>query len=122
MPGGDRTGPMGMGMRTGRRAGYCRGEDRPGCATAGYGWRSGGGRGRGCGYRGPGRGFAAGWGRPWGFSGPQGMSVGIDTGSYGRSDPDTEKRILTRQAEDLQVQLDAVRRRLDAIDTAPPAS
>ena len=31
MPGGDRRGPRGEGPRTGRRAGYCSGYDRPGC-------------------------------------------------------------------------------------------
>ena len=30
MPGGDRTGPRGMGSGTGRGAGYCSGSDEPG--------------------------------------------------------------------------------------------
>jgi len=30
MPGGDRTGPWGMGARTGRKAGFCSGYSRPG--------------------------------------------------------------------------------------------
>ncbi len=30
MPGGDRTGPWGLGPRTGRRAGFCSGYRRPG--------------------------------------------------------------------------------------------
>ena len=54
MPGGDRTGPMGMGPRTGRGAGYCGGAGVPGFIS-----RIGGaflGQGRGRGGRGGGRG------------------------------------------------------------------
>lgn len=122
MPGGDRTGPMGMGTRTGRCAGYCRGENRPGYATAGFGFRCGQGYGRG-GFRGmgPGRGSVAWFNRPW-YGGSQGMRYGIDTTMFDRSDPDMEKRLLNRQAEDLQIQLDAVRKRLDEIDTVPSSS
>jgi len=49
MPGGDRTGPMGLGSMTGRAAGYCAGYDVPGYANPM-----------------PGRGFGMGWGRGWG--------------------------------------------------------
>ena len=50
MPGGDGTGPMGLGAMTGRRAGYCAGFAVPGYVNpilgGGYGgWRRGGGRG-----------------------------------------------------------------------------
>jgi Family of unknown function (DUF5320) len=47
MPGGDGTGPLGLGPMTGRAAGYCVGFGFPGYATPFYGhgfW--GGGRGR----------------------------------------------------------------------------
>jgi len=58
MPGGDRTGPRGMGPMTGRAAGFCAGYPAPGFANpmwgGGFGW--GFGRGRGMGGRG-------GWGR-----------------------------------------------------------
>ena len=51
MPGGDRTGPAGMGPMTGRAAGYCAGYPVPGfmnpLAGGGFGgWGRGGGRGR----------------------------------------------------------------------------
>jgi hypothetical protein len=53
MPGGDHTGPLGAGPRTGRGMGYCGGYDRPGFADptpgfrGGFGFRRGGiGRGR----------------------------------------------------------------------------
>ncbi len=48
MPGGNKTGPAGMGPMTGRAAGYCTGNQMPGFANPvagrGYGF---GGRGRG---------------------------------------------------------------------------
>lgn len=58
MPGGDRTGPWGMGPMTGRGAGFCAGYPVPGYATPmwGRGFGMGFGRGRGMGGRG-------GWGR-----------------------------------------------------------
>jgi hypothetical protein len=63
MPGGDRTGPLGAGPRTGRAAGYCAGYGMPGYMnpTGGHGF--GYGRGFGLG-RGFGRGFGGG-GRGW---------------------------------------------------------
>jgi len=62
MPGGDRTGPRGLGPRTGRAAGYCAGYPVPGYANPGYGrgFGRGWGRGFGRGFWGRGRGF---WGR-----------------------------------------------------------
>jgi len=57
MPGGDRTGPWGLGPRTGRGAGYCTGYNIPGYTNLEYG--RGFGRGRGRGVWGRGRGF--GW-------------------------------------------------------------
>jgi len=63
MPGGDGTGPMGMGSMTGRAAGFCAGYGMPGSANpAGGRGRGFWGRGRG-GGRGRGRGFGFGMGR-----------------------------------------------------------
>jgi hypothetical protein len=58
MPGGDRTGPSGMGPMTGRRAGYCAGNSTPGAANPAFGRGYGGGfgRGLGLGFRGGRRG------------------------------------------------------------------
>ena len=64
MPGGDRTGPMGVGPMTGRAAGYCAGYPAPGYMNPGYGGFGFGGRGRG--FRGRGRGWAFGAGYPAG--------------------------------------------------------
>lgn len=59
MPGGDRTGPLGLGPRTGRAAGYCAGYGMPGYMNPIPG--------RGSGYWGWGRGRGGGWGggRGW---------------------------------------------------------
>ena len=67
MPGGDRTGPAGMGPMTGRAAGFCAGYSVPGYANpiGGRGLGSGGGRGFGFG-RGLGLGFRG--GRGWGVA------------------------------------------------------
>jgi len=50
MPGGDRTGPAGMGPMTGRAAGLCAGNAAPGSVTS-PGGRRFGGQGRGGGHR-----------------------------------------------------------------------
>jgi hypothetical protein len=66
MPGGDRTGPRGLGAKTGRGLGYCAGYDTPGSAfIPGYG------RGRGRGIAGSyGRGRGRGYGRGWAYREP----------------------------------------------------
>jgi hypothetical protein len=64
MPAGDRTGPWGLGSRTGRGLGYCSGFRAPGFMFPGPGL----GFGRGFGS---GRGFGRGMGRGRGFWHPQ---------------------------------------------------
>jgi len=62
MPGGDRTGPRGLGARTGRVLGYCAGYVVPGSAYGpGFGYGRGGGQGMAWGS-GRGRGYGRGWG------------------------------------------------------------
>ncbi len=60
MPGGDRTGPLGIGPMTGRGAGMCAGYDVPGYMNPASGRGFGGGQGRRLG-----RGFGMGGGRGW---------------------------------------------------------
>jgi hypothetical protein len=68
MPGGDRTGPRGLGSRTGRGLGYCAGYDMPGYTKGpGLGLGRGWGRGGGIEY---GRGFGYGRGRGGGYRVP----------------------------------------------------
>ncbi|RPH93314.1 hypothetical protein EHM69_10660 [candidate division KSB1 bacterium] len=118
MPGGDRTGPMGMGARTGRAAGLCSGAGVPGYANRGFG------RGRGMGF---GRG-GGGWGRGMGGGGrgwrnmffatglPGWMRFGNYTPSSQNSDPEMEKQELRSQAEALQSELDSIKKRLSEIE------
>jgi hypothetical protein len=56
MPGGDRTGPLGQGPRTGRAAGFCADFEIPGYVNPGFSYRFGYGGGRG---------FRGGAGRGW---------------------------------------------------------
>lgn len=96
MPGGNSTGPMGMGPRTGRGMGYCTGDDRPGFGFGqGHGWRHGArATGRPRWRRG---GFAPGW---WGTS---------------PTTPD-ETTLLKTQAEQLQAQLESIQQRLTELE------
>jgi len=65
MPMGDRTGPWGLGPRSGRGLGYCSGYHYPGFMNPSAGFLFGRGVGRGFGR---GRGFwRAGYGRCWGY-------------------------------------------------------
>ena len=65
MPRGDRTGPSSEGPKTGRRMGYCVGNDHPGYVGSQPNWIRGSGRrfqgGQGFGWRG-GAGFRHGYG------------------------------------------------------------
>lgn len=123
MPGGDRTGPMGMGPMTGRGAGHCAGYAMPGFAGRGPGrgiW--GGGRGRGRGRRNwfyatgvPGWQRAA-WGWPsFGFGGPAG-GPGAPFVAPPTMSRDQELDLLRRQAEGFAGALDEIRRRIDEIE------
>lgn len=119
MPGGDRTGPMGLGPMTGRAAGYCGGSGMGGYANpagrASFGMRFGYGRGGwGRGMGGGGRGWRnmfyatglRGWMRSGGLASPSQMV-----------EPETEKLALKNHADALQSELDLVRKRLGEIDT-----
>lgn len=109
MPGGDRTGPWGMGPLTGRGAGFCRGYLSPffdRYFRMGYG--------RGAGFGGGGRGFRhmfyatglPGWLR-FGWGGPAFTE---------EPPPGTEKRLLEEEAEALRGELDGIRKRLEELE------
>lgn len=105
MPRGNRTGPMGMGARTGRAAGYCAGYNQPGFMGGGFG----GNFGRGFFGRRGFRRFArmpmhAGW-----------MGYGAYPGAYPPPAPMTEEQELeSLKAEEtwLKEQLEAVQSRM----------
>ncbi|HOH52495.1 MAG TPA: DUF5320 domain-containing protein [Candidatus Hydrogenedentes bacterium] len=106
MPRGDRTGPLGMGPKTGRAAGFCAGNDRPGFMNP-AGGGMGFGRGAGCGG-GRGRGrrnmFLA-----------TGLPGGQRFGAAPAVAPETEARQLREQANTLTTALEDVLRRLEAL-------
>lgn len=113
MPAGNRTGPNGMGPRTGRGAGFCAGNDRPGYANQGYG----GGFGRGMFGRRMfgGRGFR----NMFHATGQPGwMRYGAIPGAYPGAapapmTPEQEQEALKTQEAWLQEQLDAVRGQME---------
>ena len=122
MPAGDRTGPMGMGPLTGRAAGFCAGNGRPGYANPvpGYGCGMGFGRGRGGWGRGGGRGWRhgfhatglAGWQRAQaGWPGWGGMPPGAGM-------PSREERLdaLRTQTECLETALGDLRKQREQIE------
>jgi len=139
MPGGDRTGPMGLGPMTGRAAGYCAGFGVPGTANSlpgrGYGggfW--GGGRGLGWGRgRGGGRG-RRGWLYGAGFTGwpvaaVRGTAIPAapwTTGPYAQpyvqpyvpaATREQEIEALKGQAEYFEDILDGLRRRIEELES-----
>lgn len=126
MPGGDRTGPRGLGPMTGRGAGYCAGFEAPGYANTapgrGFGYGFGGGRGgRGRGFGGGGRG----WRHMFYATGlPGRMRFGRPAAPYGNVAPypapdrETERQSLRSEAEFLQSELDMIKKRLSELETA----
>lgn len=128
MPGGDRTGPGGMGPMTGRAAGCCAGFGVPGYANSvpGRGFGIGSGRGGGFWRRGGGsRGWRnmlyatgqPGWMRFGGSATPDGHPA-----SHQAASPEMERRFLKGQVDALQAEMDAIRKRLADIEagTAEP--
>lgn len=133
MPGGDRTGPLGQGPRTGRAAGYCAGYAQPGSMTGGLG----GGRGFG-----GGRGRRGGW-RNWfyatGLTGwqragqaatqavqpqpvpPQATAPVPPTEPTQSTNPSTivEIQALRAQLENAESMIEELRHRLDAQEDQP---
>jgi len=100
MPGGNGTGPSGMGPMTGRARGFCTGNSAPGYTTAGGG-RGARGRGRGLGFR---RGFSGGGFRnAWPIEAPT---------------ADQELDGLKHQAEYLGGALESINKRIEQIKAA----
>ena len=123
MPGGDGTGPGGMGPMTGRAAGYCAGYPVPGfmnpVAGRGYwGWgRGGGGWGRRNQFYATG---LTGWQRaPYGYPSSGGaMPYGAPYAPpYAPTvPPQQEVEMLKGQAEYLEDALDGVKKRMEELE------
>ena len=106
MPLGDRTGPLGLGPRTGRGLGYCAGYGVPGYLNPigrGFGYGRGFGFGRGFGY---GRGYG------WGFRYAPVFGYPY---RYGYTQVD-EKAVLSAQAKALEEELNAIKARLAELE------
>ena len=115
MPGGDGTGPLGLGPMTGRRAGYCAGYPTPGYANPGpgRGWGFGYGRGfgRGSGWgRGFDRRFGFGWGAyPYAYGSPYGYSANVT--------PKQEADMLRAEAKAMQEEISAINQRVKDLES-----
>ncbi|MFO8031339.1 MAG: DUF5320 domain-containing protein [Desulfohalobiaceae bacterium] len=118
MPAGDRTGPMGMGPRTGRAAGYCSGFGAPGFANPmpgrGLGFGRGRGRGRGRGL-GLGRGFC--FGPKWLAAQFYAPWQGPEADPYQQMGPEQEKQMLQNEAQNLRNALANLEERIQELET-----
>ena len=119
MPGGDGTGPGGMGPMTGRAAGFCAGYSVPGYANPV------GGRGMGMGW-GRGRGFGRGFGRGragYGFLNPYSYGGAVNPYAYGSAplapglSTQQELNGLKGQAEYLEDTLDGIKKRIEELES-----
>jgi len=132
MPGGDRTGPAGMGPMTGRAAGYCAGYPVPGYMNPAYGRGYGFGIGRG--GRGRRNWFYAtglpGWQRAaYGYPAWGGYVQGAPPYGYtqtpygapGMPSKEQEIEMLKSQAENLQNALGQINKRIEELEAEEPS-
>ncbi len=126
MPGGDRTGPLGMGPMTGRAAGYCAGYSVPGYMNPIPG-RGFFGRGRGRGWfgrgggRGWGRGYFAGGFPGWGYYGAPVYPYSPELNPYpSELKPEEEVNLLKEDAKVLKQQLKELQGYIDTLEKAKP--
>ena len=103
MPGGDRTGPEGLGSRTGRQAGYCAGYRSPGYTNPRPRF------GRGLGF-GRGRGF---WGRR--YYPHQGYYEPVPYYAPTSPEPADEKSYLGDAIRSIEEELKAMKERLEEL-------
>jgi len=105
MPGGDRTGPLGQGPMTGRKAGYCTGNNAPGYTY------------------GPTRGFGRGFGRGRGFRNRRFWHYNPEPTSYPTQDRpretpyslEQEKTQLEHTIQNLEEEIQHIKQRLTTI-------
>lgn len=103
MPGGNRTGPLGQGPRTGRGAGFCAGNESPGFTNPPFGGR-GAGRGRG--------------GRGWRH---QFYATGLNRWQRGAAwTQDQELSALQADLEQVERRAAELRRRIEALHAKQP--
>ena len=114
MPRGNRTGPLGDGPMSGRGAGYCAGNDRPGFANSGRGFGRGMGQGQGMAY-GRGRGQGRGQGRGMGYGGPGFREPDRFIPVYREPSPEDQKKYLEDVVKDLEAELENVKTRINEL-------
>ena len=109
MPGGDRTGPSGMGSMTGRGAGYCAGYSAPGSINPVFG------RGYGMGF---GRGFRGGRGGRWGVP-YAGYAYGATYAPSYSFAPTSEQETsaLRNQAQYFEDTLEEIKKRIKELES-----
>lgn len=107
MPRGNKTGPSGQGTMTGRKLGYCTGNDQPGYMSdqPGMGLGQHRGFGRGFGFR-RGGGFGIGRGRGWGY----------DPTPPAPAESINELELLKNQSQTLKADLEAIEKRIRDIE------
>jgi len=118
MPGGDRTGPAGMGPMTGRAMGYCAGYTAPGFASPGFGR----------GYFGMGRG--RGWRNRYYATGMPGWQRAAMPPAYGApyaappqaANPQMELDALKRQAEYFEQALQQIKQQMENLQAQANAT
>lgn len=116
MPGGNGTGPLGMGPMTGRAAGYCAANGVPGCMNLAFGRGAGMGCGRGFGGGGRGRRnrFYA-----TGLTGWQRAAGGVVPPTAFMPTAEQQLAVLKSQAEAAENELGELRRRMAEIEAKP---
>lgn len=115
MPGGDGTGPMGMGPMTGRGAGYCAGFAAPGFVTRMFGG----------GFFGRGRGGGRGWrnmfyatGLPgWARAGMGVAGAATAAGALRGMTREQELDVLKQQADQAASMLTSIRQRISELES-----
>jgi len=121
MPREDGTGPLGMGLMSGKGAGYCGGYtfNKPAfenCTNKGFGWSCGFGI---CGF---GRG-SRGWRHQFYATGLPGWVRGSATqGAYQTLDKDIEKKNLNNRVASLKAQIDQINKTIEHIEKASSTS
>ena len=122
MPGGDGTGPAGLGPMTGRAAGYCAGYPVPGymnpiSGRGGFGYGRGWGRGRG-----RGRGFGRGVAYPDAYGAPYYPNPYAGNPYAPELSPKQEADMLRDQAKTMQNEIKAINGRISELESAAKKS
>ncbi|MGC9331662.1 MAG: DUF5320 domain-containing protein [Bacteroidales bacterium] len=117
MPLGDKSGPNGQGPLTGRRRGFCTGNDQPGYTSDAPGRGMGRGANFGGGFgRGAGNGFGTGRGMGYGRGFGRGRGYAWNAGYQNQpANSQDEAGMLKAESQRLERKLKAIKKRLEAL-------